>query len=71
MTNEVIIERLRKLIALAENAGTEAEAANAMARVQEILTKYNLSMGDVGSARDEDEDFTREFAQHRHGTSGR
>lgn len=64
MTNEVIIERLRKLIALAENAGTEAEASTAMSLVQEILTKYNLSMGDVGSAKDEDEDFTQEFAQH-------
>lgn len=52
-----IIARLQKLLELAERGGTEAEADNAMQRVQEILTKYNLSMGDVNVARDKDEMF--------------
>lgn len=48
-----IIEKVRKLMALAERAGTEAEAENAMARIQEILTKYNLSMDAVTAPGEE------------------
>lgn len=48
--NTAIIEKVRKLLALAERAGTEAEASNAMARVQEILTKYNLDIDAVKGA---------------------
>lgn len=40
-----IIEKIRKLQALAERAGTEAEAANAAARVSELLLKHNLEIG--------------------------
>lgn len=45
--NEKMLDKVRKLLALAERAGTEEEAANAMTRVQEILAKYNLDIGDV------------------------
>lgn len=42
-----VIEKIRKLQALAERAGTEAEAANAAARVRELLEKHNLDIGTV------------------------
>lgn len=37
-----ILERLKKLMALSERAGSEAEAENAALRIQELLKKYNL-----------------------------
>ena len=48
--NNPMIEKIRKLLALAERAGTEHEASNAMARVQEILTKYNLDIDTIKDA---------------------
>lgn len=45
--NNVIIEKIRKIHALAERASTEAEAAVAAARVQELLLKHNLELGEV------------------------
>jgi hypothetical protein len=45
--NNGIIQKIRKLHALAERASTEAEAALAAARVQDLLTKYNLDLGEV------------------------
>lgn len=42
-----IIDKIRKLQALAERAGSEAEAANAAARVQELLLKHNLEIGSI------------------------
>lgn len=47
MAPNPIIEKIRKLQALAERAGTEAEAANAAARVRELLEKHNLDMGAI------------------------
>lgn len=57
---DAIVERIKKLMALAEKGGTEAEADAAMAKVQEILTKYNLSMGDTRLTQDKDEQFERQ-----------
>jgi hypothetical protein len=42
-----ILSKIRKLHALAERAGTEAEAALAASRVQELLAKHNLELGEV------------------------
>lgn len=56
---DALIAKIQKLMALAEKGGTEEEADAAMAKVQEILTKYNLSMSDVQHARDKDEQFER------------
>lgn len=47
MEKDVILEKLKKLLALAERGGTEAEAENAMAKAQALLAQYNLSMADV------------------------
>lgn len=42
---EPIIAKLRKLVALKERAGTEAEAANAAEKIADLLAKHNLEMG--------------------------
>lgn len=42
-----IIERIKKLLALAGNNPNEEEALLASAKVQELLAEYNLSMSDV------------------------
>ena len=49
---EKIVERVRKLLALAKNNPNEAEAASAAAKAQELLEAYNLEMSDAhGSAK--------------------
>lgn len=45
--NDKMLDKVRKLLALAERAGTESEADAAMGRVQEILAKYNLDINDA------------------------
>ena len=44
MSREKIIERIRKLLALAGNNPNEAEAALAMEKAQAELALHNLSM---------------------------
>jgi hypothetical protein len=45
VTTDDIVERIRKLLRLAENAGaTEAEAAAALERANALLVRHNLSM---------------------------
>lgn len=44
--------RLRKILHLAKNAGTEGEAQAAMDRAQEILTRFNLTIAEVESRPD-------------------
>lgn len=44
-----ILEKVQKLQALAERAGSPEEAVNAMARISEILLKYNLDMATVAN----------------------
>ena len=49
-TTDLIIKRIKKLLTLANNSGaTEAEAKNAMAMAQRLMTKYNISMANVGN----------------------
>ena len=48
--NDQILSKLRKLMALYEGAkkiDSEEEANNAAAKIQNLLTKYNLSMSDI------------------------
>lgn len=57
--NDKVVERVRKLLALAERrGGNEAEAASAAAKAQELLAAYNLTMATVqqggGDGRRED-----------------
>lgn len=42
-----IVERVQKILALGRRGGTEAEAAAAMAKAQELLAKHNLDMAAV------------------------
>jgi len=45
--SESIIRKIQKAYALAQNAGTEAEAATAMSMVQDLMAKYNLDIATV------------------------
>ena len=48
MNNNKIIEKIKKMFALANNAGaTEGEADNAMRMANKLLEKHNLSMVDL------------------------
>lgn len=58
MTNDKIIERVRKLMALATSSN-EHEAAAAAAKAQELLLKYNLSMASIDE-EEPDEGVTKE-----------
>lgn len=49
MYDTKIVERIQKLLRLRDNAGTQAEAENAAAKVQELLFKHNLEMSEVES----------------------
>jgi Protein of unknown function (DUF2786) len=46
-----VIEKVRKLLALADRAGTEAEAANAAAAAQRLLAAHNLDAAAVDGPR--------------------
>ena len=57
-----IIDKIRKLLALAERGGTEAEALVAMSKVQELLTKHNLSLSSI--AQGSESTMTREVKDY-------
>lgn len=59
-----IVERVRKLLALAARGGTEAEAAAAAEKAQELLASYNLDMATIGQGG---ESGKREDAKQRGG----
>lgn len=61
-TNSVI-EKIKKLHALAERAGTEAEAALAADKVAELCRKHNLDIG-VAKLREEEVDATESRYSH-------
>lgn len=63
---EQITDKIRKLMALANRAGTEAEAALAAARVAELCRKHNLELGAVTLEREE-----KTASEGRKGGSGR
>ena len=51
-TTNSIIKRIKKLLTLANNSGaTEAEAKNAMAMAQRLMTRYNISVANVGDEK--------------------
>ncbi len=61
MTRQQIIDKIQKLLALA-NSSNENEAKSAAAMAQALLTKYNLTMTDVELEPDEDK-YTSEYVQ--------
>ena len=65
--DNAIIERIKKLLALGERAGTEAEAELAMSRAHELLAKHNLSIGEVKGAAEEEAYDTEKFDIQRGG----
>jgi Protein of unknown function (DUF2786) len=52
---EKLADRIRKLLALAGNNPSEAEAAMAMERASALMAKHNLSMAEVQTVGTEDE----------------
>jgi Protein of unknown function (DUF2786) len=50
---EAILDKIRKLNALAENAGTEAEAANAASKIADLCLKHNIEIGSVQLSAEE------------------
>lgn len=58
---DAIVERIRKLLALAGNNPNEHEAAAAAARAQEMLAEYNVTMEEVGHAQMHEHDPEFEF----------
>lgn len=47
-----IIDKIRKLFALSEGAGTEQEAAAALAKAKELMLKYALTMAEVAMEKE-------------------
>lgn len=66
------LDLIAKLHALATNKGaTEAEAANALARMQELLFRHNLTLDDVSFTKDERKDtFSNDLRQVGDVTAG-
>ncbi len=61
------IEKIQKCLELARRAGTEAEAQQAMDKVQVLLVKHNLSLAQVEShSKDKGEQF-KQFAKRARG----
>jgi len=65
-----ILERIQKMLALAEGSKNEGEAANALAMAQQMLQKYNLDISSVRDHRRADDlgqvtDSTFEFGSKR------
>ena len=56
-----ILEKVKKILALGERAGTEDEANAAMSKAHEILARYNLSVDDIpGDPHIVDEDYVND-----------
>jgi len=54
MDLEKIVDKVRKLLALANNNPNEAEASLAAQKAQDLLAAYNLDMSSIGNGSDED-----------------
>lgn len=50
MTREKLIDKINKIMALAENNPSEEEAASAASKAQALLAEYNLTLGDLKEA---------------------
>lgn len=57
-----ILEKIQKCLELARRGSTEGEAAAAMAKVQALLAKHNLSLAEVESHGQKPEDYVRNEA---------
>lgn len=54
MAESPIVARIRKLLAMTEEAGcSPAEAAEAMRRANELMTQHNIAIGEVGVGHEE------------------
>ena len=62
MENERIIERIKKVLALAQNNPCEEEAKSAALQAQKLLAKYHLSMAEVEATDTTKEDPIEELS---------
>lgn len=53
---EEILDKVKKILALAGNNPSEEEAKSAALKAQQLLAKYNLSMKDLGDDAEEKEE---------------
>jgi len=51
-----VVSKIKKLLALSDKAGTEAEAFSAMSKAHELLARHGLSLGDIEMADDRQEE---------------
>jgi hypothetical protein len=58
---EKLIERIRKLLALADNNPSESEAAAALERASAIMAEHNLTMAHVDALGTGDERIEERF----------
>jgi hypothetical protein len=56
LTQSQVADKIRKLLALADGAGTEAEAANAAARAAALMAQYQIEQADVDALVRDTED---------------
>lgn len=60
LSRSEIADKIRKLLALAEGAGTEAEAANAAGRAAALMARHQIEQADVDTlVRDVDDPMTQ------------
>lgn len=69
MANDNVIDKVRKLLNLASAAGSEGEAQAASKQAQALLSKYRISMAEIESETDSDDngagaDILRNEAAH-------
>lgn len=53
--NSEVFDKLKKILALAERGGTQAEMEAAMAKAQELASKHNIELGEVMAQRSDDD----------------
>lgn len=67
MTNDSVVQKVRKILARAERGSTEHERDTAMRLAQEFMFRHNLDMADIEIASDDPgREFTREREDLEH-----
>lgn len=69
MTNNKIISKIEKLLALAGNNPSETEAQAAMLKAQELMAQHNLDMAQFQDNPQEKEEAVTEFFKGYHNTA--
>lgn len=65
MQNSRIIEKMRKLMAMANDKSSENEAATALRQLHILLAKHNMSISQIESADNTKEEIQESFEEHK------